>query len=83
MGEVVLPGQTSGSIDVVTGTDGALWFADDDRVGRLAPDRALRAFPVPPPLGGADQIAAGLGAAWFTDCHAVADRTDHERWPRA
>lgn len=66
--EVVLPAGNLAPSDVATGPDGTLWFADGDRIGRLASGRALTLFPLPAPLGGADQIAAGPnGALWFTD----------------
>jgi virginiamycin B lyase len=62
---------TSYPTSIVTGPDGALWFADNLQVGRITTSGAITEFPLPASennSGGLWGIAAGSdGALWLTE----------------
>jgi streptogramin lyase len=56
------------AVDLVTGPDGAIWFAATDTVGRIDPEGAtpIRTWPVGPGWM-AYAITSAYGALWFTN----------------
>jgi virginiamycin B lyase len=50
---------------MASGPDGAVWFAGDGFVGRLAPDGDVKRFPAPT-TGSSDVEAGPDGGIWFT-----------------
>jgi len=52
--------------DIVTGSDGALWFTELSGIGRITTDGTITQFPVSVPPRPGDIVAGPDGALWFT-----------------
>jgi virginiamycin B lyase len=64
--EFTLPAGSSSPGMITAGPDGALWFTESGKIGRITTAGTVSEFPAP--AGGSDGIAAGPdGALWFTE----------------
>lgn len=68
--EYPLPDAVSRPNDIVVGPDGALWFTEAAKIGRITTAGHISEFPIPTEIGGPGDIAVGPdGAFWFTICN--------------
>jgi virginiamycin B lyase len=81
--ELPVPGLHLASA-VLTGPDGALWFAADDRIGRLAADGSIATYRVPQSDGIEHIVSGPDGALWFADALRIGrvDTGGHMRFFR-
>src|SRR2546425_5716980 len=64
--EFSIPATLSAPLEITSGPDGALWFTDLVRIGRVTTGGSFSLFSVPP--AGSFGITAGPdGALWFTE----------------
>jgi virginiamycin B lyase len=64
------PVPTVGSLPagITAGPDGALWFTESNKIGRVTTGGVFSEFPVSTEAGEPNNIAAGPGGkVWFTD----------------
>lgn len=57
----------SGASAITAGPDGALWFADNNRIGRITTSGSFSSFHLPIPTVVADMTTGADGNLWFTD----------------
>lgn len=62
-----LPGTFGYPTSIVTGADGALWFTESGKIGRITTTGALREYALPSGHSGANLAAGPDGALWFTE----------------
>jgi len=62
-----LPTGYSWPASIVSGPDGALWFTESGRIGRITTSGALREYPVPGGRSVASITRGPDGALWFTE----------------
>lgn len=68
--EFPVPTANAQPIGIVTGLDGALWFAEfgASKIGRISVDGEIAEFPIPTTNAAPDAIVVGPdGALWFTE----------------
>jgi streptogramin lyase len=68
VGEYPIPTASSFPAGVAAGPDGAVWFTESDKIGRMTPAGCFTEYPVPTVDSGPWGITAGPdGALWFTE----------------
>ncbi len=67
--EYLIPTQDSNPYDIVTGSDGNLWFTERQggNIGRITPDGQITEFSIPSSTNPISITAGSDGALWFTE----------------
>jgi virginiamycin B lyase len=63
--EFPLPTGSSGAFGITTGPDGALWFTETFKIGRITTTGTITEFPLPAGNGAAGITVGPDGALWF------------------
>jgi virginiamycin B lyase len=66
--EYALPAPRSGPVFITAGSDGALWFTETGKIGRITTAGAIREYALPNAASNPQGITAGPdGALWFAE----------------